>query len=68
MANTNNFNVGDIVVEFNAYGENVGKRKIVRITKTGRIRLDNGELYRANGTSTYETPGYGCGWIKKVNS
>ncbi len=60
MTNTNNFNVGDIVKEYNAYGECYGFRKVVR------IRLDNGGFYKADGTSVATTPGYGNGWIVKV--
>lgn len=60
------FAVGDIVREYNAYGEYLGKHKIIRITKTGRIRLDNGGFYRPNGDSVATTPGYGCGCIKKA--
>lgn len=66
MTNMNNFNVGDIVKEYNAYGECYGFRKVVRITKTGRIRLDNGGFYKADGTSVATTPGYGNGWTVKV--
>ena len=62
----NKFNVGDIVKEYNAYGECYGFHKVVRITKTGRIRLDNGGFYNENGTSVATTPGYGSGWIVKV--
>lgn len=61
------FNVGDTVREYNAYGEFLGKRKIIRITKTGRIRLDNGGFYRENGDSVTATAGYGCGRIERVD-
>ncbi len=61
------FNVGDTVKEYNAYGEYCGTHKIVRITPTGRIRLDNGGFYRASGDSVSITLGYGCGRIVKVN-
>ena len=68
MTDTTKFNVGDIVREYNAYGEYLGKRKIIRITPTGRIRLDNGGFYRMNGASVSNTPGYGNGRIEKVVS
>lgn len=55
------FNVGDTVIEYNAYGERLGKRKIIHITETGRILLDNCSFYRENGDSVVTTPGYGCG-------
>ena len=62
------FQLGDVVKVYNAYGECYGTSTVVGFTPTGRIRIDNKAygLFYPNGDSCQaSSPGYGRGWIEK---
>jgi hypothetical protein len=49
MSDTLNVNVGDEVAQYTGHSGTVKIRKVVKITPTGMIVLDNGDRYRADG-------------------